>query len=122
MEKINIAQAMSGIHEHWQPRIAGELNGQLIKLAKLKGQFVLHHHECEDEMFLVIKGTLVIEFTDRSETLVAGEFLIIPRGVPHLPLAEDEVEIMLFEPASTRNTGNIDNELTIPELKQLDRG
>lgn len=121
MEKINIERAMAGIQEHWKPRIAGELNGQFIKLAKLKGGFVMHHHEGEDEMFLVVKGTLVLEFTDRSETLHAGEFLIIPRGVPHRPVAADEVEIMLFEPASTRNTGNIDNEMTLAELERLER-
>lgn len=119
MEKVNIDRAMAGIREYWQPRIAGELNGQHIKLAKLKGEFVMHHHECEDEMFLVIKGTLILEFADRTETLNAGEFLIIPRGVPHRPVAENEVEVMLFEPASTRNTGNVENELTISTLERL---
>ncbi|MDP3478246.1 MAG: cupin domain-containing protein [Desulfoprunum sp.] len=119
MEKVNIACAMAGIREFWQPRIAGELNGQHIKLAKLKGEFVMHHHECEDEMFLVTKGTLILEFADRTESLNAGEFLIIPRGVPHKPVAENEVEVMLFEPASTRNTGNVENELTISTLERL---
>lgn len=119
MEKVNIDRAMADIRVFWQPRIAGELNGQYIKLAKLKGEFIMHHHECEDEMFLVIKGTLILEFADRAETLNAGEFLIIPKGVPHRPVAENEVEVMLFEPASTRNTGNIENELTISTLKRL---
>ena len=119
MEKVNIDQAMSSIREYWQPRIAGELNGQYIKLAKLKGEFIMHHHESEDEMFLVIKGRLILEFADRTETLNAGEFLIIPRRVAHRPVAENEVEIMLFEPASTLNTGNVENELTLPTLERL---
>lgn len=121
MKKINVAREMAEIKDYWQPRIAGELNGQYIKLAKLKGEFIMHHHEKEDEMFLVLQGILVIEFADHVETLAAGEFLIIPRGVAHRPVAENEVEIMLFEPASTLNTGNIENEMTIANPQRLDR-
>lgn len=121
MKKVNIAGQMEAIQEYWQPQIAGELNGQYIKLVKLKGEFVSHHHEHEDEMFLVVKGRLVIEFQDHSEVLEHGEFLIIPRGVTHRPVAVEEVEIMLFEPASTLNTGNVENELTVHNPKFLDQ-
>lgn len=113
MEKVNIGRQMEKISAHWQPRIAGELNGQHIKLAKLKGEFVMHRHESEDEMFLVLKGKLEIKCTDHSMTLEAGEFLIIPRGVDHMPIAVDEVEVMLFEPVGTLNTGNVENERTV---------
>lgn len=111
MEKINIAEKLSKFSDHWNPRIIGELNGQLVKAVKLKGEFVFHHHDCEDEMFLVVKGTLKMEFRDRTEVIKPGEFIIVPHGVEHKPVADDEVEILLFEPASTLNTGNIENEL-----------
>lgn len=113
MEKVSIGRQMEKISAFWQPRIAGELNGQHIKLARLKGEFVMHRHESEDEMFLVLKGKLEIKCSDRSIVLEAGEFLIIPRGVDHMPVAVDEVEVMLFEPVGTRNTGNVENERTV---------
>jgi mannose-6-phosphate isomerase-like protein (cupin superfamily) len=116
MEKVNIQDKLDQFQDHWNPRIAGELNGQHVKLAKLKGEFIWHHHEHEDELFLVIKGTLKIEYRDRTEIINEGEFIIVPRGVEHKPVAEEEVHVMLFEPASTLNTGNIENERTKKNL------
>jgi mannose-6-phosphate isomerase-like protein (cupin superfamily) len=127
-DKINLAQKFSQIHEYWKPYIAGELNGQLVKLDKLKGEFVWHHHENEDEMFLVVKGKFRIEFLDdagggaratQSVQLEAGEFIIVPRGVEHKPVADEECWIVLFEPASTLNTGNVVNEFTLRELERV---
>ena len=112
MHTINLAEKFGAFTEHWQPRIVGELNGQHVKIAKLQGEFVWHHHEHEDEMFLVIEGTLQIAFRDRVVTLREGELCIVPRGVEHKPVAEGEVKVMLFEPASTLNTGNVENERT----------
>ena len=112
MHAINLAEKFATFTEHWQPRIVGELNGQHVKIVKLQGEFVWHHHEHEDEMFLVIEGTLQIEFRDRVVTLREGELCIVPRGVEHKPVAEGEVKVMLFEPASTLNTGNVENERT----------
>jgi len=112
MEKINIAQKFNLFQEHWSPRIAGELNDSYVKLVKLKGEFVWHHHEAEDELFLVVKGRLLIKFRERDIWLDEGEFLIIPKGVEHLPIAEEEVHVMLLEPKSTVNTGNVQNERT----------
>lgn len=113
MEKINIAEKMTHIRDHWQPRIAAELNGQHVKLVKFQGEFVWHHHDNEDEMFLVIAGEFNMEFRDRTVTLRAGEFIVVPRGVEHRPVAQNEVQVMLFEPAGTLNTGNIRNDLTV---------
>jgi mannose-6-phosphate isomerase-like protein (cupin superfamily) len=112
MEKVNLAQKFAQIHEYWKPYIAAELNGQLVKLDKLKGEFVFHHHENEDEMFLVVKGRFRIEFRDKTVWLEEGEFIVVPRGVEHRPVADEEAWIVLFEPASTLNTGNVENELT----------
>ena len=112
MKAVNIAQKFSLFHEHWSPRIVGELNDSYVKLAKLKGEFVWHHHDNEDEMFLIIKGRLLIKFRDRDVWLNEGEFVIIPKGVEHLPVAEAEVEVMLLEPKTTVNTGNVENERT----------
>ena len=106
-------------HEYWKPYIAGELNGQLVKLDKLKGEFIWHHHEHEDEMFLVVKGRFRMEFRDRSVDVAAGEFIVVPHGVEHRPVADQEVEVMLFEPASTLNTGNVRNERTRDVLERL---
>lgn len=118
--KVNLDEKLALFSEHWNPKIVGELNGQHVKLAKLKGEFVWHHHEEEDELFLVIKGTLKIEFRDRIETIKEGEFIVIPRGVEHKPVAEQEVEVMLFEPASTKNTGNANrSEFTRDQLDRL---
>lgn len=105
-EKVNLDAAFATFSEHWSPRIAGELNGQKVVLAKLKGAFVWHYHEHEDELFLVHKGRFVMEFRDRTVELAAGDFLIVPRGVEHRPVAEEECEIVLFEPVGTLNTGS----------------
>jgi mannose-6-phosphate isomerase-like protein (cupin superfamily) len=117
MEKINLAEKLSRITDHFNPRIAGELNGQQIKLVKFQGEFVWHHHDNEDELFYVIKGSFDMHLRDKIITINEGEFLIVPRGVEHKPVAKQEVEIILFEPASTINTGNIQNELTRKELQ-----
>jgi len=119
LDKINLAEKFSRITEYWKPYIAGELNGQLVKLDKLKGEFVWHHHENEDEMFLVVKGRFRIEFRDKTVWLEEGEFIVVPRGVEHKPVADEEAWIVLFEPASTLNTGNVDNELTLRELEKV---
>ncbi len=119
MEKINLNQKLSLFSDHWNPRIVGELNGQHVKLAKLKGEFVWHHHEQEDELFYVVRGKLRIEFRDKSVDIMPGEMIIVPRGVEHKPVAEEEVHVMLFEPATTLNTGNIENERTRKKLEQL---
>jgi mannose-6-phosphate isomerase-like protein (cupin superfamily) len=119
MHKINIAEKFSNISEYWKPYIAAELNGQHVKLDKLKGEFVFHHHEHEDELFLVVKGRFRMEFRDRSEWIEEGEFIVIPRGVEHKPVAEEECWILLFEPATTLNTGNIVNERTLRELERV---
>ena len=119
MHKVNIAEKFSKISEYWKPYIAAELNGQHVKLDKLMGEFVFHHHEHEDEMFLVVKGRFRMEFRDRREWIEEGEFIVVPRGVEHRPVAEEECWIMLFEPASTLNTGNVVNERTQPHLERV---
>lgn len=119
IEKVNIREKLNLFSDHWNPRVIGELNGQQVKAAKLKGEFVWHHHENEDEMFLVVKGTLIMEFRDEKVEVKEGEFIIVPKKVEHRPVAEDEVEILLFEPASTLNTGNIVNEKTKTKLEKL---
>ena len=113
MEKVNLTQKFSLFQEQWSPKIVGELNDSYVKLAKLKGEFVWHHHENEDELFLVVKGKLLIKFRDRDVWLEEGEFLVIPKGIEHLPVAEEEVHVMLLEPKSTLNTGNVENERTV---------
>jgi mannose-6-phosphate isomerase-like protein (cupin superfamily) len=118
-DKINLAEKFSRITEYWKPYIAGELNGQLVKLDKLKGEFVWHHHENEDEMFLVVKGRFRIEFRDKTVWLEEGEFIVVPRMIEHKPVADEEAWIVLFEPASTLNTGNVDNEFTLRELEKV---
>jgi mannose-6-phosphate isomerase-like protein (cupin superfamily) len=121
MHPINLAAKFAAFADLWSPRIVGELNGQHVKLAKLKGEFVWHQHENEDELFLVVKGRLVIKLRPpRSDLhLGEGEFAIIPRGVEHLPVAEDECHVLLFEPASTLNTGNVRNERTVAKLDRI---
>ena len=119
MEKVNIAQKFEQIQEYWKPYIAAELNGQAVKLDKLKGEFIWHHHENEDEMFLVVKGRFRMEFRDGHVWIEEGEFIVVPRGVEHRPVAEEEAWIMLFEPASTLNTGNVVNEMTLRELERV---
>jgi mannose-6-phosphate isomerase-like protein (cupin superfamily) len=132
MNKINLVQKLSLINDHWNPRIVGELNGQYLKLVKFKGPFTWHHHETEDEMFLVVKGRFRMEYREngpgsaaaragkeRDVWLEEGEFIIVPRGVEHRPVADEEAEVLLFEPASTLNTGNIRDEFTVPKLDWL---
>jgi len=117
--EVNLSSKFSEIHEHWQPHIAGELNGQMVKLVKFQGEFVWHHHDNEDEMFFVVKGQFRMEFQDKSVMVREGEFIVVPRGVEHKPVADQECWVMLFEPASTLNTGNVVNERTVRELKRL---
>jgi mannose-6-phosphate isomerase-like protein (cupin superfamily) len=112
IEKVNITEKLSRFMDFWNPRIAGELNGQQVKLVKFNGDFIWHKHELEDEMFLVIKGSFTMELRDRSIEINEGEFIIIPKGTEHRPWASEEVHVMLFEPASTLNTGNEKNEMT----------
>ena len=110
MEKVNLTEKFALINEHWCPKVVGELNGQEVKLAKILGEFPWHFHEHEDELFMAVKGSFRIEFRDRSVELRPGDFLIVPRGVEHRPVAEEEAEILLFEPQDVRNTGNIEDE------------
>jgi mannose-6-phosphate isomerase-like protein (cupin superfamily) len=118
--KANLTEAFKGIAEHWRPKVVGRLNGQEVKLVKFKGEFVWHHHENADELFLALRGRFKIDFRDRSVELAPGDFLIVPRGVEHRPVAEEEVEVLLFEPADTRNTGNLEHPtLTAPPQAKL---
>jgi mannose-6-phosphate isomerase-like protein (cupin superfamily) len=119
MKKINISQKLALFSDHWNPRVVGTLNGQHVRLAKFQGEFVWHQHEREDELFLVMRGSFDMQFRDHVETLNEGEFVIVPRGVEHCPRAENEVHVLLFEPASTLNTGEAESELTIRELEEL---
>lgn len=119
MEKVNVIEKLSQFSDHWNPRIIGELNGQHVKAVKLKGEFVWHHHDNEDELFLVIRGKLKMEFRDKTEIINEGEFIIVPRKVEHRPAADNEVEILLFEPATTLNTGNVENERTRKYLDKI---
>lgn len=119
MRKVNLSEKLALFRGHWQPKIVGELNGQHVKLVKFKGEFVWHHHDAEDELFYVVAGRFRMDFRDRQEWIEEGEFIIVPRGVEHRPYAEDEVAVMLFEPASTVNTGNTRNELTAETLDRL---
>ena len=119
MKKVNIDEKLNTFSDYWNPRIIGDLNGQFVKAVKLKGEFVWHHHDVEDEMFLIIKGTLRMEFRDRVEEVNEGEFIIVPRGVEHRPVANEEVHLLLFEPASTLNTGNVENEKTRKTLEKI---
>jgi len=115
VEPVNLAEKFALIEDYWSPRIAGELNDSYVKLAKLRGEFVWHHHEQEDELFLVVRGTLCIQLRDRDLWLREGEFAVIPRGVEHRPVASEEVHVLLLEPKTTVNTGNIQNERTRPD-------
>jgi mannose-6-phosphate isomerase-like protein (cupin superfamily) len=129
MEKVNLLEKLSLINDHWNPRIIGELNGQYVKLVKFVGPFTWHHHETEDEMFLVVKGRFRMEFRDtddgsgenqqREIWLEEGEFCVVPRGVEHRPVADEEAHVLLFEPATTLNTGNVENEFTRQKLGRL---
>jgi mannose-6-phosphate isomerase-like protein (cupin superfamily) len=119
MDKVNLADKLARFTEHWNPKIIGELNGQLVKLVKFQGPFVWHHHDNEDELFLVVKGRFRMEFRDRHVWLEEGEFLIVPHGVEHRPVAEEEAHVLLFEPATTLNTGNVRNERTLEQLQRI---
>ena len=118
-DKVNLAAKLAMIHEHWKPHVVGELNGQEVKLTKLSGPFVWHHHETEDELFLVVRGRFRMELRDRDVWVEEGELFVVPRGGEHRPVADEEAEILLFEPAGTRNTGNLVNERTVAELPRI---
>ncbi len=119
MERISLAEKFASFSDHWAPRVAAELNGQQVKLAKIQGEFIWHHHDHEDELSLVVAGRLRMEFRDRVVEVGPGEMIVVPRGVEHRPVAESETQIVLFEPASTLNTGNIENERTRRELPAI---
>jgi mannose-6-phosphate isomerase-like protein (cupin superfamily) len=119
MDKVNLAEKFSGFHTHWDPKIVGELNGQHVKLVKFKGEFVWHQHDDEDELFLVVKGSFRMEFRDRTVELEEGEFIIVPRRTEHRPVADEEVQVLLFEPASTVNTGNVESDRTVREPERM---
>ncbi|MGH8004126.1 MAG: cupin domain-containing protein [Limisphaerales bacterium] len=119
MEKVNLQDKFGRFQEYWQPKIAGELNDSFVKLVKFKGEFVWHQHEAEEELFLVVKGRMTIKFRDGDLTVNEGEFAIVPKGVEHMPVAEEEVWVVLLEPKSTLNTGNIRNERTVENLERI---
>lgn len=119
VEKVNLAEKLARFNDTWSPKIVGEINDAYVKLVKLKGEFVWHHHADEDEMFLVIKGRLLMRLRDRDLHLEEGEFVIIPRGVEHLPVADDECHVLLLEPKTTLNTGETTNERTVAELERI---
>jgi mannose-6-phosphate isomerase-like protein (cupin superfamily) len=119
MDTINLAKKFASFQEVYQPKILGEVNDTYIKAVKLKGEFVWHHHDNEDEMFLVVKGSLRMKFRDHESVIGPGEFIIVPRGVEHLPIADEEVSVILIEPKTTLNTGNVTNERTLPQLERI---
>jgi mannose-6-phosphate isomerase-like protein (cupin superfamily) len=119
MHPVNLAEKFGKIDDYWNPRLLGELNDFAVKAVKLKGEFVWHHHDHEDELFLVVKGTLKMRFRDRDALVRQGEFLIVPHGVEHQPVADEEVHLILLEPKSTLNTGNVSNERTVRQLERI---
>ena len=119
MSKVNLSDKFAQFTEQWKPKVVGELNGQQVKLVKFQGPFVWHHHDHEDELFLVVKGRFRMEFRERQVWLGEGEFLVVPRGVEHRPVAEEEAHVLLFEPATTLNTGNVRNERTVADLERI---
>ena len=119
IEKVNLAEKLARFSDTWSPKIVGEINDAYVKLVKLKGEFVWHHHAGEEEMFLVIKGRLLMRLRDRDLYIEEGEFVIIPRGVEHLPVADDECHVLLLEPKTTLNTGDVTNERTVAELERI---
>jgi len=119
MQKVNLKDKLNLFNDYWSPKIVGDLNDSYVKFAKLKGEFVWHKHDNEDELFFIIKGTLLIKFRDQDITLNEGEFLIIPKGVEHLPIAKEEVHVMLIEPKTTLNTGDVTSDLTKKELDRI---
>ena len=119
IKKVNLQEKFDLFQEVWQPKIAGELNNSYVKLVKFKGEFVLHHHEAEDELFLVVKGRMTIKFRDGDLAVNEGEFVVVPKGVEHMPVAKEEVWVVLLEPKSTLNTGNVRNERTLQILERI---
>ena len=119
MEKVNLADKFKLFDEYWSPKLVGELNGQHVKIVKLRGEFIWHQHEGEDEFFMVIKGRLTIRLREKEVVLEEGEFFIVPRGVEHMPVAEQEAHVLIFEPISTLNTGNVRNERTKEDLETI---
>ena len=119
MEKVNLAEKFACFADRWSPKVVGDLNGQQVKLVKFAGEFVWHHHDNEDELFLVVRGSFRMEFRDRTVELNASEFLIVPHGVEHRPVADEEVEVLLFEPSTTLNTGSAGGDQTVAELERL---
>jgi len=119
MDAVNLNEKLSRVKEYWSPKIVGEVNDSYVKIVKFKNEFVWHHHENEDEMFLVLQGRMRMKFRDRDVIVSPGEFIIVPKGVEHMPVAEEEVHVMLFEPKTTLNTGNVRNERTLATLERL---
>jgi mannose-6-phosphate isomerase-like protein (cupin superfamily) len=119
IEKVNLSQKFNLFQDYWSPKIAGEINDSHVKLVKLKGEFVWHHHDIEDELFLVVKGHLLIRLRDQDIQLDEGEFVIIPHGVEHLPVADEAAHVLLLEPKSTLNTGNVQNDRTVSDLQHV---
>jgi mannose-6-phosphate isomerase-like protein (cupin superfamily) len=119
MEKVNINEKFTLFEDRWSPKVIGEVNDTHVKAVKLKGEFVWHHHDEEDELFLVVKGSMVIRLRDRDIRLEEGEFVVVPRGVEHMPVAEEEAHVLLLEPKSTLNTGNVTSERTVAELQRI---
>ena len=119
LRRVDVAESFTRFQEQWSPKIVGELNGQLVKLVRFQGEFVWHKHDAEDEMFLVIDGEFRMELRDRNIDLKTGQFVIVPRGVEHRTAADEEVEVLVFEPAATRNTGDVRNERTLDRLERL---
>ena len=119
MHTVNLVEKFRQFSDYWNPRVVGELNDCHVKAVKIKGEFIWHHHDIEDELFLVVKGTLRMRFRDREEIVREGEFLVVPHGVEHMPVAEEEVHMILLEPKSTLNTGNVTNERTVRQLERL---
>ena len=119
MDKVNLSEKFARFSDHWSPKVVAELNAQAVKLVKISGEFVWHHHDNEDELFLVVKGTLRMDFRDRSVTLNEGELIVVPRGVEHRPVADEEVHLLLFEPLETVNTGNVTEERTRSQLDHI---
>jgi len=119
IRKVNLAEMFARFQDQWKPKIVGEVNDSLVKLVKFKGEFVWHHHDHEDEMFLVVRGRMRMQLRDGDVMVGPGEFIIIPHGVEHKPVADEETEVVLFEPNSTLNTGNVRNERTVPQLERL---
>ena len=119
IRKVNLGEKFELFHDHWSPKIAGEVNDSQVKLVKLRGEFVWHHHDNEDELFLVVKGHLTIRLRDGDVELDPGEFVVIPKGVEHMPVAAEEVHVLLLEPKLTLNTGNVQSERTVAELDRI---